>query len=195
MQILNDDIVKRLKLGGHIADVGVWRGQHTYDIAGLVDNNTTIHAFDTFTGLPEFGANDSLWEYGKPGAYACSVEEVKGYLSAYNNIVYHKGLVQETANEVKDLLFNYVAIDLDLYDPTIFALDFFYNRLVPTGMIQLHDYHVLGGVGKAIDEFAAKNGLRIINFVDTAVLLYNQKDATILSISNEGSQNVRVELA
>ena len=54
---------------------------------------------------------------------------------------------------------------MDLYEPTLKGLEFFYPKLVKGGVILVHDYfkgflpHPLGeflGIRKAVSEFAAK---------------------------------------
>lgn len=42
---------------------------------------------------------------------------------------------------------------MDLYQPTLKALEYFYDRLNPNGVIMLHDYYQLPGIKQALNEF------------------------------------------
>ena len=177
---INARIEHLMQIPGNIAECGVWTGQQAMIMANLKSESTNLHLFDTFEGLPELGVNDQPWHLDeetmvKKGTYAYSLENLKIDMltSEFKNIIYHKGLVQHTAIEdVSQCLFNYVHIDLDLYEGTKFCLNFFYDRLTPLGIISVHDYHVLPGVGIAVTEFTNERGLSIVNHVDTGVLIY-----------------------
>jgi O-methyltransferase len=169
-----------ISLPGNIAECGVWLGDQARMMANFKGYATNLHLFDTFEGLPEFGINDQPWHFSekvmaKQGDYAYPLENLKAdmLMAGYKNIIYHKGLVQHTAiNDVSQCLFNYVHIDLDLYEGTAFCLEFFYDRLTPIGCLSIHDYHVLDGVSKAVTDFCIERSLTIVNHVDTGVLIY-----------------------
>jgi len=46
-----------------------------------------------------------------------------------------------------------VHFDVDLYESTLACLRFFYPRMLPGGVMLSHDYSILAGVRKAVDEF------------------------------------------
>ena len=73
----------------------------------------------------------------------------------FNFIKTHKGWIPEKFNEVKNLKFSFVHIDVDLYDPTLKCLEFFFPKVVDGGIIVCDDYNSLefNGAKKAWDNF------------------------------------------
>ena len=58
----------------------------------------------------------------------------------------------------------FVNLDFDLYQPTLAGLEYFYPRMVKSGIILVHDYfsRVYKGVKQAIFEFDKKeNGIKL----------------------------------
>lgn len=170
------DIIKLTQRPGNIAECGVWTGDVSEILAKIKPDHVNLHLFDTFEGLPEFSSNDKPWSYGdrlaQQGDFNCPIETVQERLKTYNNILYHKGHILETSKHVEQCLFNYVHIDLDLYGGTRFCLDFFYDRLVIGGLLSIHDYHTLGGVMSAVNEFCAERNIKYVDSIDTGVLIY-----------------------
>ncbi len=56
---------------------------------------------------------------------------------------------------MEPLEYSFVHIDVDLYQPTLDCLNFFYNRMIPGGIIISDDYkwQHTPGVKRAFDEF------------------------------------------
>ena len=54
-----------------------------------------------------------------------------------------------------------INLDLDVKEPTGFALDELYERLVPGGIVLFDDYNVVSGATIAADQFAESKGLKI----------------------------------
>ena len=48
-------------------------------------------------------------------------------------------------------------LDLDVYQPTLFALNNFKDRIVKNGIILVDDYNIVDGATKAVDEFLIEN--------------------------------------
>ena len=69
----------------------------------------------------------------------------------------YKGWFPATAGPVEDRRFSLVHLDVDLYQSTLDALDFFYGRLVRGAVLISHDYNSIScpGVSKAFKEFLA----------------------------------------
>ena len=55
-----------------------------------------------------------------------------------------KGWIPEKFNKVKDKKFSFVHIDVDLYEPTLQSLEFFFPRLIEGGIIVCDDYNSFG---------------------------------------------------
>ena len=67
----------------------------------------------------------------------------------------YKGWIPERFPEVQNTTFSLVHIDVDLYEPTLESLKFFYERMTPCGVILCDDYGSLScpGAKRAFDEF------------------------------------------
>ena len=139
------------RLGGDIAEVGVAYGASAKLIA-MYAAGRQLHLFDTFDGLPELAGIDSR-KFSK-GQFRCSLEEVRRYVGE-NRVHFYKGLFPTTAGPVKDKMFSFVHLDVDLYESTLAALEFFYPRMCPGAILVSHDYLTSGGVNTAFAEFFA----------------------------------------
>ncbi len=138
-----------LKIEGDLAEVGVFRGG-TARVICEVKGDRPLHLFDTFEGLPEPGDLDRAFHKGQ---YACSLETVKNYLAGFPNVYFYKGYFPRTSGPVEGRRFSFVHLDVDLYESTTQALQFFYPRLSAGGLIVSHDYVEFEGVRQAFDEF------------------------------------------
>ncbi len=144
-------VLRTAKIEGEIAEVGVFRGASAKVICEA-KGDRALHLFDTFEGLPQPGEQDT--EFHK-GQYARSIESVSEYLKGYSNVKLYKGIFPATSGPVRDRQFSFVHLDVDLYESTTAALEFFYPRMSPGGIIISHDYVEFAGVRHAFDEFFA----------------------------------------
>jgi O-methyltransferase len=142
---------------GSFAELGVYKGESA-SVLHHMDPLREFHLFDTFSGMPP---TDLALETGEAATYTpdrfadTHVNEVLMQISGNGNICIHKGYFPDTAFPVSDEKFALVNLDADLYKPTLAALEFFYPRLSPGGIIFIHDHnHKWEGIKKAVDEFA-----------------------------------------
>lgn len=162
--------VKRTeKINGDIAEVGCYKGGSTKLICEA-KGNKTLHVFDTFEGLPDLSSEDNKKRFYM-GQYSSSFERVKNYLKKYQNIHFYKGLFPFTSEPVKDNKFSFVHLDVDLYEPTLESIKFFYPRMNKGGVIISHDYIEVQGVKKAFDEFFKDKPEPIIEMSGTQCLI------------------------
>jgi hypothetical protein len=138
------------KLGGDLAEVGVYRGGSAKLICEA-KGDRPLHLFDTFDGLPDPSALDE--RRFQRGQYAGSFEAVQRFLAPYAKVYLHKGFFPRSGEPVADKQFAFVHLDVDLYESTVNALDFFYPRLKRGAVLISHDYNNVEGVRTAIDEF------------------------------------------
>lgn len=83
-----------------------------------------------------------------------------------DNIILIAGDVRETLNEFlinhPECRFNFVHIDVDVYEPTKCVLEQTWPFVVKGGIVMLDDYNMVGGASKAVDEFLESHlGLEI----------------------------------
>jgi len=150
-------VERLINISGAFAELGVYTGDSAY-ILHLMDPSREFHLFDTFEG---FTNKDLEIETGKASTYTkhnfadTSIEQVMEKLSS-DKFIFHKGYFPETIGKAKDIQFALVNMDADLYNPTKAGLEFFYSRLVPGGVIIVHDYNPdWPGIMKAVNDFAA----------------------------------------
>ena len=176
---------KVVELPGVIIDLGVCRGASTFTWAKLceifcpTDVRKVVYGFDTFEGFPELSKEDgfeNIEQDVKTGGYfgGASVERDLGlaqqamnhdrHLKHLNRIELIRGNVTDTipqfvaskGNGLKVALLN---CDLDLYEPTKVALEYFIPHMVHGGVIILDEYAIdtFGGESKAVDEYFTKH--------------------------------------
>ena len=138
------------KIPGHIAEIGCYRGGSTKIICEA-KGDRHIYAYDTFEGLPE--KCDYEPEKFHEGRYKSNYEEVKNYLSPYQNVHVIKAVFPDKSDILKDMMFSFVHLDVDLHKYILQCLSFFYPRMTKGGVILIHDYHSSIGVTKAVQQF------------------------------------------
>lgn len=183
--ITHYEIFKKIyELPGVIVDLGVFRGSSTFTWAKLceifcpTDVRKTVYGFDTFEGFPSLSEEDNgedLSQDRKVGGYhggqtmeECLLKAQKAmnfdrHIKHLDRIAFVKGDAVNTIPEfvkakgagLKIALLN---LDLDLYEPTRAALEYFVPLMVRGGVIILDEYAVdtFGGETKAVDEYFRK---------------------------------------
>jgi len=172
--IQNVTQLKRLGVPGAFAELGVYKGSSARILRELAPERP-LFLFDTFGGFSAEHA-DTDESGAKEGDYSASLEGVKAFVGSGETIHYCPGVFPETASMVPDgIRFALVHLDCDLYEPMKAAVEFFYPRLNPGGMLIIHDYAGTAwpGVKKAVDEALANQPDHVVVIPDrsgTAVL-------------------------
>jgi predicted O-methyltransferase YrrM len=128
---------KTSHLNGDVAEFGVYHGGSAKVIAQ--HTNKKIHLFDTFTSMPD---DDIFAEGHKKLDFCTNLDRVKNYLSDYRkNTIFHVGHFPETTKNLpSSMIYSLVHVDADTYQSTKNAIEYFYPRLVPGGIIVFDDY-------------------------------------------------------
>jgi hypothetical protein len=168
-----------MKLPGDLVQCGVFNGT---DAAAIVQYTNfgahpdkRLYLLDTFVGVPEEQwtpteiarrANAAQWLYKEVGdRYFSVVERFK----AYPNVRVIRGKVPDTLDQVDSPAIATLFLDMNCAAPEAAAMEFFWERIVPGGMIFSDDYgHSMGGgyhfeQKQAFDEFAARVGLEVLS--------------------------------
>jgi len=160
---------KNNEIKGDVCEAGVYRGSFAKEINRCFPDRK-LYLFDTFEGYDE---RDVIIEK-KHGcdrieSYALSMTSQQIVLNKMpfpENCYIRKGYFPETFDLYSNT-FCFVNIDLDLYQPTLSALNLFYPRMSVGGIILIHDYMWdIGMVSTAVDEFALKQKLSIVPIGD-----------------------------
>jgi O-methyltransferase len=156
---LQAERLKRMKIPGAFAEVGVYKGESARMMHHM-DPGRKLHLFDTFSG---FSSSDLMNETGQASTYSevnfsdTTIQKALRRIGGNEQVTVHAGEFNDTAHEVENERFALVSIDTDLYNPTKTALEFFYPRLIPSGVILVHDYNdKWTGVMLAVDEFVSR---------------------------------------
>jgi len=176
-------------LPGHIVECGVFKGNSLLRFASFRDLLETtfsrkIIGFDSFGEFPDTSYEDDK-KYlegfvGEAGSSSISVEGLQKVLKHknINNIELVKGDILETVPEYcksnPHLKVALLHLDVDVYEPTVTALEYFYDRVVSGGIIVFDDYGVFPGETKAVDQFL--QGKRIQKLPISHVPAYFMKE-------------------
>lgn len=172
-------------LDGAIVECGCWKGLSSYLMCHYLKdmdstfNGTSYHIVDSFEGLSQPSSNDIIKKslidakkgerkgshFKAAGAYSAQMVDVKNVLSDFPQIHYQQGWIPQCLNQLPDINTKFVHIDLDLYEPILGALNYFYPRMVLGGIIVCDDYGSLywPGAQKAVEDFSKDNNLNFIS--------------------------------
>jgi len=154
----------RLGSEGDLVECGCWRGHSTYMLARLAATRGggQFYVFDSFEGLSEYGEKDlgglapanTQLANARRRHFSADIESVRRTLAPFDFLHLYKGWIPERFPEVEDRQFKFVHIDVDLYQPYVDSITFFYPRLLEGGVMIFDDYGSAGfpGARKAVDE-------------------------------------------
>lgn len=162
---------------GHIFELGVYKGASLVRFATFRnvlenDDSRRIIGFDTFSSFPldKLELDEDLefvQRFKEAGGDALSEGEISSVLNSkgFENISLVKGNVFDTLPEFLSLnpevRIAMLHLDMDTKEPTDFALESLYERVVPGGLIVFDDYNAVAGETKSVDEFIKARSLRI----------------------------------
>lgn len=146
---------------GELAECGVFHGGSSH-LMLVATRGTKKHlfGFDSFDGLSEPAEVDasSREETFKWKKHDMRMPEdiARANLHMHHGrFTLYKGWIPERFHEVEDKNFCLVHIDVDLYEPTLKSLEFFYPRMTSGGIIVCDDYgsEACPGAYKAMNDF------------------------------------------
>ena len=163
---------------GSLAELGVYKG-NSAKILHLVSPARKLYLFDTFEGFDSRDVNaESQQSPVNDQAFKdTSLEAVQAFVGTDKKVVYCKGWFPDTAAAVEPgEKFAFVHIDCDLGQPVAAALDFFYPRTSPGGLIIIHDYSSgwWKDVKPAVDRFMADKP-------ETPILLPDKSGSVVIA--------------
>lgn len=177
--IYHYEIYKKIKnIKGHVIECGVFKGSSlirflTFRSILEKQNSRRIIGFDIFGKFPQqnnISDKDFIKSWEEESGNGISKKELDANLKTkgFKNYDLIKGDINKTIpdyfknNKIKIALLH---IDLDVYEPTKFALNFLKKYMSPKGIILLDDYKDVIGATKATNEFLENNkGYKIEKF-------------------------------
>jgi len=160
------------KLPGDFVECGVAKGFLSSGIMHYLDWDSTGRLFyllDTFSGMdPRYATpadlekNKLFFDYGH---YATSPDSVIKNFSEWKNVVIIVGAVPETLNQIRSSRIAYLHLDMNCAPPEIAAIEYLWDRLVPSAIILLDDYAYFGYRQQklAMDAFAETKGVKVLS--------------------------------
>jgi hypothetical protein len=167
------------ELPGSILELGVSRGVslltfHKFlEITHPADTGRRVFGIDSFEGLTDFGDKDGA-QLEDAARADRQVGEIMALLDLFNadnvlareRVTIFKGRVADALPRLLEanpgLRFSLVHFDMDLYEPTKYALDALWDLIVPGGAVVFDEYAVRPWEGetRAVDEFFRERGLK-----------------------------------
>ncbi len=163
-----------LDYSGHVAEAGVYQGGATAAMAEVLQVNRDswhplaqkkVYAFDTFRGMPLSGEHDThkVGEFSETSLESCKKYWGENALLPY--VIPVPGILEYTTrlDWLDKKAYCFVHIDLDQYESTLTAIDYFYPRC--TGIMLFDDWawHDCPGVERAIRERFHSNRINVLS--------------------------------
>lgn len=153
-------------VSGDTAECGVYKGCSSYIMLEANKQSSfsrTHHIFDSFEGLSRPSGKDG--QYWAESDLSIGVDIVKNNLNGFDRVKLYKGWIPDRFEEVSNLKFSFVHVDVDLHDPTLESVMFFYDRLNIGGIFVCDDYGFLTcpGATSAIQDFLTSKPEKMVS--------------------------------
>ncbi len=168
---------KIISLPGHIFELGVYKGASLIRFAtfrNLFENDLLrkIVGFDAFGEFPTDGLDlksdiNFVKKFVDDGGDGLAEDELRNILSnkGFKNIELVERNVFDTIpkylDENPETKLSILHLDMDVKEPTDYALEQLYDKVVPGGLIILDGYNSVEGETISVDTFIKKHRLRI----------------------------------
>lgn len=161
---------------GAVAEAGVYKG-HTARHINYLFPDRKLYLFDTFAGFDKEDQfiDDSNSRYNLKIDYSDTTEKIViGKMRFPQNCIVKKGWFPESASDVIEQ-FAFVRLDMDLYEPILAGLRYFYPKMSKGGYIAIHDCRSknFAGARDAVVDFCKKQKINYMCMPDelgTAVI-------------------------
>jgi hypothetical protein len=180
-------------LPGDVLELGVYKGASLIRLAtfrNALENDFSrkIVGFDAFGRFPRRGvanASDSAFisRFEKEGGHGLGVDTVEQLmtLKGFENVHLVKGNVMDTLpahlDQNPQTRIAFLHLDMDLREPTAFALELLYDRVVANGVVVFDDYGSVAGESDAVDEFVRDRKLELQKLTYYSVPSFVRKPA------------------
>lgn len=147
---------------GDVAEAGTRHGKSALFMLEACEEDRQFYLFDSFEGISDpVPGKDSIKTAFRDSQterlFSSDYEAAKKRFEPFDNVHIMKGWIPDRFPEVADRTFCLIHIDVDMYQPTLDSLEFFYPRLSKGGFIICDDYgsSKWPGARSALDEFFA----------------------------------------
>lgn len=171
LRLMADQFMQVKDLPGAVADLGTFRGGAALVMRRLGPDKV-LHLFDTWEGNP---FDDDLCHH-KKGEWKADMEDCKLLVGNGPLTYYHKGVFPHTAvlgiGGGGECSYCFAYIDVDTYQSTLAAIEFFWPRLVSGGRLFFDDWgwEPCAGVEKAVRERFSEDQIKVFNSLHSCVV-------------------------
>lgn len=162
--------INNLGLEGSVAECGVFRGEFAKFINEFFPNRK-LYLFDTFEGFVEKDVrqeqklNNTAFLNSGFNKVGCikntDIDIVMNKMNYPENVVIKKGYFPDSAKDIDDK-FCFVNLDMDLYQPMLAGLNFFWDKMVDGGCMLIHDYFRAElNVSEAVSAFEKERNIKL----------------------------------
>jgi hypothetical protein len=172
------EIYKKITgLPGDILELGVFKGASLIRFASFRnslenDFSRKIIGFDSFGKFPRsnISSKDDLNfidDFEKEAGDSISKADLEAILEnkGFRNIELQEGDIFETLKnfiqENPQARISLLHLDMDVAEPTQFALEKLYEKVVSGGLIVFDDYNSVSGETEVVDQFVKEKGLKL----------------------------------
>ena len=143
------------------------KGPGGFDGAGF-------HLVDSFAGFPQPRAEDFIPIRSggdtrsapafSAGDAAVSFEQVQAVFRDFPGVQFHRGFIPQVLAQLPETCWAFVHVDVDLHEPTLASLEYFYPRMVKGGVILCDDYgsRLFPGARKAWESYCEAKGIAFV---------------------------------
>lgn len=118
------------------AEAGIYAGMSVFFTAEYC--NEKFIAIDSFKGVSQPGEKDS--NYFKKNDLSIDKKCAEMTLSRYKNVNIIDGWIPEILKDIPELSYSFVNIDVDLYEPTKYSIEYFWERMISGSVMILDDF-------------------------------------------------------
>jgi O-methyltransferase len=160
------------KLEGDFVECGVNTGIFSLAVCEYIDLNRTgksFYLFDTFRGIPVGQMSEEEKTLGRvaenQSMYSECFDLAHRNFAPYPKARLVRGKLPDTLRSVDVRRVCYLSIDMNIVEPEIAAIEFFWDKLSPGAPVILDDYgwsnyHLQK---QAMDRFAGQRGVAVLN--------------------------------
>lgn len=153
---------------GDVVEIGCYKGETSVLIRYLMNTycpNKKYHVYDSFTGLQGNQEVDGGHELFVDGSFSSEEENLKYIFESHSLQLpeIHKALIQDLKPEDLPNKISFAFLDLDLYEPTLRALELVWPKLNAGSCLIIDDYNYdpCPGINVAVNEFFSEKKANI----------------------------------
>jgi O-methyltransferase len=151
---------------GDFVECGTNRGMSARAIinyVGFSNLKKKFYLMDTFNGLVDEYKSENEQKTNLVNYNEC-YEEVRERFADFSNVIIIRGSIPGTLSQVQSKEIALVHIDMNCAKPEIDAGEYFWEKIVASGVILLDDYAYPGYIDQkyAWDDFAKRKGIQIL---------------------------------